>query len=52
MQYPLSSSFLSFSALLPLVEVYCLDEISINMEAKLAKRTLEKKKRISIISVM
>ena len=40
---PLSKNFLSLSALLPLVEAYDLDKDTIDMETKLAKKTLDKK---------
>ena len=40
---PLSKNFLSLSALLPLVEAYDLDKDTIDMEIKLAKKTLDKK---------
>ena len=47
---PLSKIFLSSTALLPLVEAYELDKDTINMEAKLAKKTLEKKENINNIN--
>ena len=40
---PFSKNFLSLPALLPLVEAYDLDKDAIDMETKLAKKTLEKK---------
>ena len=40
---PLSKKFLSLSALLPLVDAYDLDKDTIDMETKLAKKTLDKK---------
>ena len=40
---PFSKNFLSLSALLPLVEAYDLDKDTIDMETKLAKKTLDKK---------
>ena len=38
---PVSKNFLSLSALLPLVEAYDLDKDTIDMETKLAKKTLD-----------
>ena len=48
---PLSKNFLSLPALLPLVEAYDLDKDTIDMETKLAKKTLEKKNIHSISDV-
>ena len=48
---PLSKNCLSLPALLPLVEAYNLDKDTIDMETKLAKKTLEKKNIHSISDV-
>ena len=40
---PLAKEFLVPKLLLPLVEIYGLDQDMVELEAKLAKRTLEKK---------
>ena len=48
---PLSKNFISLPALLPLVEAYDLGKDTIDMETKLAKKTLEKKNIQSISDV-
>ena len=40
---PLTKEFLVPNLLLPLIEIYGLDQDMVELEAKLAKRTLEKK---------
>ncbi len=44
---PHSTNFFSSSALLPLIEAYDLDEDAIEMETKLARKTLGKKDNVS-----
>ncbi len=46
---PHSTNFFSSSALLPLIEAYDLDEDAIEMEAKLARKTLGKKDNVNTI---
>ncbi len=46
---PHSMNFFSSSALLPLIEAYDLDEDAIEMEAKLARKTLGKKDNVNTI---
>ena len=48
---PLSKNFSSLPALLPLVKAYDLDKDTIDMETKLAKKSLEKKNVHSISNV-
>lgn len=44
---PLAKNFLVPNVLLPLIEIYGLDQEMVELEAKLAKRTLEKKEDVT-----